>query len=241
MKRQTFERALHSWPEWHNSINKSREFLGYNPKWPETKCISWIEKHYNPEIRGRARSELERMGLPPTLREYWEDCLYSDYVDKTGKINYSRITRRLLGVKSLPELPYDHGMVWHENENVDNPWLRVEIRIHERFVTRELFNDAAEFAYEAVQSHLSDRKVKPHPVCTRLKGGRPPVDPDIAVECARLRDDEGWTYKQIGVKFGWSLEPDSYGNLSQCNTARYYVKLGKTLRNQTNTNNKPSR
>lgn len=239
MERQTFERALHAWDGWGKSINKSRKLLGYSPKWPKAKRISWIEEHY-PEIKKRANSELERMELPPNLYEYWEDCLYSEYVDKTGKINYKRITRKLSEEKSLPELPYEHGIVWHENKNVDNPWLRVEIRIHERFVTKELFNDATRLAYEIVQSHLLSQKVKPHPVCARLKGGRPPADQDLAFECVHLKDDLRWTYKRIGLHFGWPLQRDSYEKLNQCSRARDYVKRGRSLRSQTNTNYKRS-
>jgi len=32
MERQTFERALHAWDDWHSSIEQSRKLLGYDPK-----------------------------------------------------------------------------------------------------------------------------------------------------------------------------------------------------------------
>ncbi len=229
MESQTFERALHAWDPWYESMEQSRELLGYDPRWPKDNCIDWIEEHY-PAIRKQAKDELERLELPPTLRQYWEDCFYSDYRNRDGKTNYDKITRLLSEQKSLPELPCDYGIVWHENEDIHDPWLRVEIKLHARFATRELFNYAARYAYETVQSYLWSENVQNHPVCQWLKGGRPPIDKSIALECVALKDDEGWTYKEIGVHHAWPLQRDSYGNLSQCSTARYYVKWGRELR-----------
>jgi hypothetical protein len=80
--------------------------------------------------------------------------------------------------------------------------------------------------------HLWREKVQAHPVCQWLKGGRPPADKSIALECATLKDDEGLTYKEIGLRYDWPLQRDSYNNLSQCSTARYYVKWGRELRKQ---------
>jgi hypothetical protein len=229
MEKQTFERALHAWEPWYESMEQSRELLGYDPRWPKDNCIDWIEKHY-PEIRKQAEDELKRLELPPTLYQYWEDCFYSDYKTQEGKSDYDKITRCLSERKSLPQLPCDHGVVWHEDEDIHDPWLRVEIKIHARFATKELFNYAAKFAYETVQSYLWSENVQNHPVCQWLKGGRPPIDKSIALECVALKDDEGWTYKEIGVHHDWPLQRDSYGNLSQCSTARYYVKWGRELR-----------
>jgi len=231
MQKQTFERALHAWDEWPDSIEKSREMLKYDPSRPRDTCIGWIEKHY-PEIRKRAEDELRRLELPPTLREYWEDCFYSDYKTKSGKTDFSKITRRLSDRKSLPELPCDHGVVWYEGEDVNDPWLRVEINLHARFATKELFDYAARLAYDAVKSYRWRSGLKEHPVCQWLKGGRPPGDERRALECVKLRDDLRWPYKKIGVHYGWPLQRDSYKNLSQCSTARYYVKWGRELRKQ---------
>ncbi len=231
MERQTFERALHAWDPWHDSIEQSRKLLGYGPKWPRETCISWIEEHY-PAIRKQAEGELERLELPPILRNYWEDCFYSDYRTADGKTDYSKITSHLSETKSLPHLPCDHGLVWYENEDIHGPWLRVEIRLHKRFATKELFNYAARFAYDTVKSHLWSENVKPHPLSQWLKGGRPPADESLALECVHLKDDLGWTHKEIGVHYDWPLQRDSYGNLSQCSTARRYVKWGRELREQ---------
>ncbi len=231
MEKQTFERALHAWEPWYESMEQSRELLGYDPRWPKDNCIDWIEKHY-PGIRKQAEDELKRLELPPTLYQYWEDCFYSDYKTQEGKFDYDKITRRLSERKSLPQLPCDHGVVWYEDEDIHDPWLRVEIKIHARFVTKELFNYAAKFAYETVQSHVWSENVQTHPVSQWLKGGRPPADESLAIECATLKDDDGWTYKEIGVRYDWSLQRDSYNNISQCSTARRYVKWGRELKEQ---------
>jgi hypothetical protein len=230
MKRKTFQRALHAWSKWDNSIDRSRKLLGYDPAWPRDKCISWIENHYSTIIRKQAEEELKRLELPPTLREYWEDCFYSDYKTKSDKTDFSKITRRLSDSKSLPELPCDHGVVWYEGEDVNDPWLRVEIKIHARFATREIFDYAAWQAYEDVKISRWRMGLKKHPVCRWLKGGRPPADESIALEYVHLKDDLGWTYKQIGEHFGWPLQYDSYYRLNQCSTARRYVKWGRELR-----------
>jgi len=231
MERQTFEGALHLWDEWHDSINKSRELLGYDPKWPKGKSISWIEEHYS-DIRNQAEAVLRKLDLPPSLREYWEDCFYSDYRTEAGQVDYNKITRRLSDRKSLPALPCDYGVVWYEDEDTHDPWLRVEIRIHARFATKELFNYATRYAYDSVKSYLEREQAKEHPVCQWLKGGRPHADEGVALECVRLKDDEKLTHKEIGQHFGWALQKDSYGNLNQCSTSRRYVKLGRRLRKE---------
>lgn len=232
MLKQTLARALHAWNEWSESITNSRQLLGYDPKWPYEKRDTWIEQRYS-IIRNQAVTELERLDLPPNLRRYWEDCFYSDYSNEDGSRDLRKITRRLSDRRSLPDLPFDAHMVLQQGEEVTRgPWLRVEIRLHERFATKELLKDAAEDAYGTVASHLRFERIKPHPVCQWLKGGRPPIDDDRAVECARLRDDEKRSYKEIGGRYDWPLQKDHYGNLSLCGTAKRYVERGRVLRRQ---------
>lgn len=181
MEAQTFEKAIHAWDKWHESIIKSRQLLGYNPKWHRDECINWIEGqhgqewHY-PRIRDQALTELKRLELPPTLQTYWEDCFYSDYRTKDGKSDFAKITRRLSDVKSLPSLPCDFALVWDQEEDIHDPWLRLQIRLHTRFASRELLDYAAGYAYESVKSHLLQYRVRPHPLCQWLKGGRPSAD-----------------------------------------------------------------
>ena len=107
--------------------------------------------------------------------------------------------------------------------------------MHARFATKELLNYAARYAYESVESHLWSENIQPHPVCQWLSGGRPPVDKEIALECARLRDEEEWSEKAIGKHFGWAIQEDSWGNLTQCRTARRYVSIGRELKKKVRT------
>lgn len=234
MERKTFERALHTWDNWNDSIERSRKLLGFNVGWPINIRRGLIKKRY-PEIREQAEAELKRLNLPTTLREYWEDCFYSDYRNRDGKSDYSKITRCLSKRKSLPQLPCDHGVVWYEHEDIHNPWIRVEIRLHARFATKELFNYAAKYAYQSLESYLWSENVHPHPLCQWLSGGRPPVGEKLALECARLRDEEKWSERAIGKHFGWALQEDSYGNLIQCRTARRYVSMGRELKKKART------
>lgn len=234
MKLQTFERALHAWDEWHKSIEQSRKLLGYNPKWPKGVCTRWIKKHYYPEIRKQAEAELKRLELPPNLFPYWENCFYNDYRTPDGITDFKKITCGLSTKsnkrKSFPDLPCDQFLSWNENEDIHDPWLRVEIKIHTRFATKELFEHAAKLAYFSIQYQLLLEKIEPHPICDWLKGGRPSADKSLALECVHLKDNLKNTYKEIGANFGWPLQRDSYNNLNQCSTARRYVKWGRELR-----------
>lgn len=231
MQKKTFEKALHKWPEWHNSIEQSRKLLGYRLRWSKKMRISWIEDNIK-AIRNQGKGELNRMELPPVLQQYWEDCLYSDYRDKDGNVILKRITRFLSKRKSLPELPCDQRIAWYENEDVHKPWVRVEIWIHKRFATKELFNYAAKYAFRTLEGHISQNNIKSHPVNQWLKGGRPPIDEDRALECARLMDEDGWSEARIGNKYDWALQENDYGVFNQCRTARRYIRKGRELRDK---------
>jgi hypothetical protein len=67
-----------------------------------------------------------------------------------------------------------------------------------------------------------------------IKPGRPVRDDDIAIRCARWKQQRK-TYKEIKAlveaeySLDWALAEDSYGNLSTCPTAVNYVKRGREL------------
>ena len=160
------------WPEWANSMVKSRELLGYDPKWPIQDCKDWANRNYS-KIRAEGEAELRRMGLPPTLQQYWEDCFYVDYQNQNGGVNYSKITRFFSRRKSYPDLPCNYGIVWYPEEDIDDPWLRIEIRLHARFATKELYDYAAKWGWETVKERLlierlSGRGISPHPVALKI-------------------------------------------------------------------------
>jgi hypothetical protein len=168
MERTTFERALHMWADWGESIINSRLILGYDPKWSKEQCLEWINRNYYPSVREQGEAELRRLELPPTLQEYWEDCFYSDYQAEDGSINYSKITRCLSDRRSLPELPCEWAIVHYNKENLHDPWLRIEIRLHAGFATKEVFNYAAKWGFETVKEHLRQERIGPHPVARNI-------------------------------------------------------------------------
>ena len=168
MREATFERALHMWPEWTKSIETSRKELGYHQRWSKGRSVRWIERNIS-RVKEKGSEELARLDLPPNLQQYGEDCFYRDYLQTAGSVDYGKIVRRLAKKgKSLPPLPCDHGIVWHGDEDVDTNWLRIEIRVHSRFATREIFDYAARHAFSVLQGHISDRKIEPHPVATLI-------------------------------------------------------------------------
>ena len=199
MDRTTLERALHLWPDWSASIESSRERLGYHTSWPVADRIQWTQDNY-PLIRNQATQELERLDLPTNLFQYWEDCLYTDYRHPNGDINYDSIRRRIgdfndrgefvRGNKSLPPLPWEQSIVWYGQEDIHHPWLRVEIRLHSRFFTKELLADATSHAYRTVQHQVWSEGVELHPVMKNV--GRAKVSNPLWAARAR----EAWEATQ---------------------------------------------
>lgn len=168
MQPETFERALHMWPEWQRSITKSREKLGYVPTWPVEKAVAWIEANYEKEQIGYiAASELQRLDLPPNLLEYWEDCLYCCYRRPDGSTDFSKIRRRIAfeevdrrgnktgtwipGNKSLPKLPYEASLMWEAEEDIHSPWVRFEIMVYAPLATKEILEAATEEAWRTLR------------------------------------------------------------------------------------------
>jgi hypothetical protein len=69
----------------------------------------------------------------------------------------------------------------------------------------------------------------------KLKGGRPKggIEKDArALECVRLMDEGGLTEIEIADRFGYGKQFDSYGNLSQSSTVRYYLRRGRQLQRE---------
>ncbi len=62
----------------------------------------------------------------------------------------------------------------------------------------------------------------------RNKGGRPPIDPLVAVQCALLKR-QGWNDRAIAERFDWSLRPDSYDQRRRSNQVVDHVKRGREI------------
>jgi len=167
MQVDTFERAIHLWPEWHKSIEESRKALGYDPRWAVDRAVDWIESHYVSRIRPRGVTELKRMDLPPKLLEYWEDCFYCDYRREDGTSDLTKIRRALAlgevdrdgkatgrwlpGARSRPPLPFDVSFVGYPGEEQDDPWVRLEFMVFAPLASRDLLKTAADQAWETLR------------------------------------------------------------------------------------------
>jgi hypothetical protein len=55
----------------------------------------------------------------------------------------------------------------------------------------------------------------------------------LALECARLKDEEHWTYTKLGEAlnkaFGYALQEDAYGQKRRCRTAEDLVRRGRVI------------
>ena len=178
MDPSTYERTLHLWPNWNESIEESRLKLGYDPKWPIDEAVNWIEENYVPAVRSAARSELLRLNLPANLQTYWEDCFYCDYRRSDGSSDLSRITRRIglevfdesgkgtgnwIRDKVLPDLPYEVALVYPDDDEIDSQRQRIQIQVtaHLPLVTHELLEAAFELARRGV---WTQRRLAYHPL-----------------------------------------------------------------------------
>ena len=195
MDRWTYERAIHLWPEWHESIEESRSKLGYDPKWPIDRAVNWIEENYSPAVRSAGKSEILRLNLPENLLPYWEDCFYCDYRRLDGTSDLSKITRRI-GIevfdrsgngtgnwqrnKVLPDLPYVVSLVYPDDDEIDSQRLRIQIQVmaHLPLVTHELLEAAFELAWRGVraQQRLAYHSISPgkwpHPLSEFIASAR---------------------------------------------------------------------
>jgi hypothetical protein len=62
----------------------------------------------------------------------------------------------------------------------------------------------------------------------RIAGGRPAVDPLVAVQCVIFKR-RGWSNADIATHFGWPLRADAYGVLRRSNTANEHLKAGGAI------------
>lgn len=181
MEPETFERALHLWPLWRESLEQSREALGYVPNWPVEKAVEWINANYGEKIRPRAEAELRRLDLPENLFEYWEDCFYCDYRRPNGSTDFGKIRRRLAfeerdaqggltgnwvpGQRSLPPLPYTASITHLAEEDIQDPWQRVEIMVFAPLASRDLLESAIDQAWRTVRHvQRTPGYSRPHPL-----------------------------------------------------------------------------
>jgi len=69
-----------------------------------------------------------------------------------------------------------------------------------------------------------------HPVLETASKVKRKIDDALAIRCAEMKDLDGYTYKEIGEKFGWPIQQNKHGKATRCSTARRYVRHGRRLR-----------
>jgi len=172
--------------------------------WSPKQAVTWIREHY-PKIRSCGIEELRRLELPPNLLQYWEDCLYCEYTGEAGVDDFGNIRRGLAyeerlpdgtetgkwipGTKSLPELPYTLELSWQEEEDIHEPWIRAEVRIHQGFVTHNLLDAIARRAFRMLRHHISYSEGTDHPLVSLIN--RAKVSPQQRKRNAVARYQQG--------------------------------------------------
>lgn len=79
IKEKTFERALHSWDKWRDSIEAGRREFHQSCSWPEMELA--------------AKKNLNDLGFPscPVFELYWLCCVFSQYRIKQVGFNFDKI------------------------------------------------------------------------------------------------------------------------------------------------------
>ena len=180
MDRGTYERALHLWPEWRHSIEKSRLELGYDASWPVREAVDWIEANYSNRILPLTLAELKGLNLPSNLRTYWEDCFYCDFVREDVGVDFGKIRRRIAyeevdrnrnptgrwlpGNKSLPALPYEAGLIWYPDEDIHDLQVRIEVMLFSSLASRDLLKSAMDQIWQTLNHARRTGQWQEHPL-----------------------------------------------------------------------------
>jgi len=247
IKQESLEVALHRWEPWIKSVDYAREqsrFLGNDvDKW-------WLY----------ARKALREMRLPgkPIICIYFISCVHSDY--KRGKANIfndiiipdflrdrffsilkslgqrDELIERLENnhrIKPLPPQVYNRSDIQRLLDITEG--YRSSLRV--TWVPAPPDGESRTFSPAGSTNEYIRRIHSPgfimlapdHPIYKIGVKVKRRIDEELALTCARLKD-KGYTYKEIGEKYGWPLQEDSNGKLTRCSTARRYVRRGRELR-----------
>lgn len=90
MLTETLEYAIHKWPEWLQSIEKSRNTLNYDPLSPLKERTIWYESNRAEAITEACIQALASLLLPKTFGRYWIACLLSDF-RRGSRVDFEKI------------------------------------------------------------------------------------------------------------------------------------------------------
>lgn len=251
IKASNFERVLHQWEPWLRAVKDARlqSYLDSDAWWGYAKAVmrklrfpsksllclyflSCVFSQY--EINGTYC--FEDIELPSILFDkfdsfntriagaIWRFIYVFDFL----RVRPIRICPDLMGMRERPLPP----AVWNEHDvKFALQWESHHgnfTYVGEREVTTEKNNP-----YESLRKYYSPffMVLAPdHAILGITSKIKRKIDDALAVLCAEMKDVEGYTYSQIGDKFGWALQEDSYGNQTRCSTAQRYVRRGRKLR-----------
>ena len=78
------------------------------------------------------------------------------------------------GNRSLPQLPYNGSIVHYGNEDVNDPWVRIEVKVQAPLITRDMLGAAIDQGWKSfVYGFLSRQEMSRHPLLAfiqRAKG-----------------------------------------------------------------------
>jgi len=241
IKSRNVERALHLWKPWINGVKEGRAQANKLAQ----NLDQWVTY---------ADKSLREMRLPTKslLKTYYLCCIFSDYGDDFAysfdKIqlpqflfpladkfweamaqgiwvhHYVRTFLRTTGTRLKPDL-----------ENLRNRpyppaiWNRSDVEFASRWEQSE--GPANTPVHEILRRYYSPCYMvlaNDHPllsIASNIKRGR---DDTLALHCAELKG-QGYSYAEIGEKFGWKLQADDYVKMTRCSTAQRYVSRGREL------------
>ncbi len=244
---KSLEVALHNWEPWIKSIDDARaqkQSLGNDvDKW-------WLH----------AKKALRAMRLPgkPIMCIYFISCVHSEY--KRGKAyifndiivpdllrdrffdvlkswgEHDEVIANLANarIKPFPARVYNRSDIQRllDIEEGYSRSLRVTLVLVPPDKRESYTSPPPESPNECIRREYSPRFILlalDHPIYKIGGKVKRRMDADLALACAKMKDD-GYTYKQIGEKYGWPLQEDSYGKLTRCSRAQRYVRRGRELR-----------
>lgn len=239
IKPKTFERALRDWAPWINAIKQAHqdgESMTDNPEawWSYSKavlrrlrfpaklmmCLYFLSCVFSSNKKGFYY--FKDIKLPPLsygkYNEFTERLRRTMWTTMVFEFGAIRPTKQWPDFKVIGDRPTPPA-VWHESD----VQFVAEWESHHTLPPYSIADSIRTFYSPCFIILAPD-----HPILAIGSNMKRETNEELALLCAQMKE-QGYSHKQIGEKFGWALQEDSYGNLTRCSTARRYVKRGRAL------------
>jgi hypothetical protein len=92
----------------------------------------------------------------------------------------------------LPTLPYEVAIVHYPEEDIDDPWLRIEIMVYEHMTSRDVLGSACEHAWLTLKTvrRLSEKGRQQHPISMLIPRAKSKVSQPKKVAMERIQRGE---------------------------------------------------